>query len=157
MNTRKVIAVAMLAIAAGTACEDSEITGVNTNCSNLQGVFDATSFTVTSTAGAATSVNMLSDSTSFDITFASGAFSSSFQGATGQAVRRSGTATNTTSNNVAFSGQSLFTGSAGNAYVCEFNGGTLRLTAPATTFTFAGETTPRAANVNITLTPRRRT
>jgi hypothetical protein len=155
MNTRKFLGVLVVAAAFGTGCSDDDVAGINSDCSNLQGVFDASSFTVTSTEGAATTSNLLADNGAFTITFGTGSFSSSYQGSTGSPLLRSGTLPTATSQNLSFSGGALFPGGGGgNSYQCSFDDDVVTLTAPQTTYTFGNETTPRAARVNIQLRMR---
>jgi hypothetical protein len=154
MWTKRMVGAAVLATMLAAGCDDSDLAGFNTDCSNLMGVFRATSFTVTSTEGATTTADLLSaEGAAFDITFGAGAYSSTFNAGGGAApLLVSGSTSGSTASAVRLDNTSIFGGGAGNpAYDCKLDDDVLTLEAPATTYKFAGETAPRAARVKIRL------
>jgi hypothetical protein len=154
MWTKKLIGAVVLATTVAAGCSDKDLSGINTDCSNLLGVYRATSFTVTSTQGTPTNVDLLAaDSSAFDITFGAGAYSTRYvAGGSATPLLVSGNTTGSTASAVRFDNTSFFGGGAINpTYDCKLDDDVLTLEAPATTYTFAGETEPRAARVNIRL------
>jgi hypothetical protein len=151
MRVASVITVAAFGAMLLAGCSDKDVMGVNTNCSNLQGVFIAKTATIVSTSGTPTTRNLLADSSSFDITFATGTFSSSFRTG-GTTSSASGNTTGATATSITI-GQALFPNTAAsNTFTCSLDDDQLTLESPASSFVFPGETESRPATLRLVLT-----
>jgi hypothetical protein len=154
MNAKTKLAAAVIsAMVLGACSNGDDVVGINSDCSNLSGVFTATSATVTGTGtGNNSTVNLLADGSSFDLTLGVTAFSSSYrQGTSGTPLTTSGTLTTPTDKSITI-GQQLFTnGAANTVFNCSIKDNTLTLEAPKSSFTFDGQSDETPADVKIVL------
>jgi hypothetical protein len=137
----------------GACSNGDDVAGINSDCSNLSGVFTATSATVTGTGtGNNNTVNLLADGSSFDLTFGVTSFSSSYrQGTNGTPLTASGSLTTATDKNISISQPLFANGAASTLFNCRIKDNTLTLEAPESSYIFAGQTEGTPADVKIVL------
>jgi hypothetical protein len=158
MRSAKHITTFALSVLALAGCADTgATTGVlvtaSGSCANLSGNFEATGFTVTSTANSTVRQDLLGGGGTFGLDFADGNFTSTFLGASDTTATTNTGAFTATSGSITLGNQTLFTGGATGSqlFTCSVFGNTLTLTSPNTNFLFPGTTTAQPANITITL------